>query len=141
MIVIYTSHGCASCRKVKNWLKEKDIKFVEKNIFKTLLNDKEIKYLLKRTENGSEDIISRRSKIIRDNNIDIDEISTDELCKFIVENPSVLRRPIIISDKNMQVGYDEEEIDVFKNELKKIGICDKNCAHYKVCGALREEKD
>ncbi len=141
MIVIYTSHGCASCRKVKNWLKEKDIKFVEKNIFKTLLNDKEIKYLLKRTENGSEDIISRRSKIIRDNNIDIDEISTDELCKFIVENPSVLRRPIIISDKNMQVGYDEEEIDVFKNELKKIGTCDKNCAHYKVCGALREEKD
>lgn len=142
MVVIYTSHGCASCRKVKNWLKERDIKFVEKNIFTTLLNDKEIKYLLSRTENGTDDIISKRSKIVRDNGIDLDEISTDELCKFIVENPSVLRRPIIISDKNMQVGYDEEEIDAFvPSELRKIATCDTCCPHFESCGALRKEEE
>lgn len=142
MVVIYTSHGCASCRKVKNWLKERDIKFVEKNIFTTLLNDKEIKYLLSRTENGTDDIISKRSKIVRDNGIDLDEISTDELCKFIVENPSVLRRPIIISDKNMQVGYDEEEIDAFvPAELRKIATCDNCCPHFESCGALRKEEE
>lgn len=142
MIVIYTSHGCASCRKVKNWLKERNINYIEKNIFNTLLNDKEIKYLLSRTENGSDDIISKRSKIVRDNNIDLDEISTDELCKFIVENPSVLRRPIIISDKNMQIGYDEEEIDAFvPAELRKIATCDTCCPHFDACGALRQEEE
>ena len=140
MIVIYTSHGCASCRKVKKWLQEHHINYIEKNIFNTLLNDKEIKYLLSRTENGTDDLISKRSKIIRDNNIDLDTISTDKLCHFIVDNPSVLRRPIIISDKNMQVGYDEEEIDAFvPNELRKIGKCDKKCPHYPTCGQLREE--
>lgn len=141
MIVIYTSHGCASCRKVKNWLKEHEIKYIEKNIFNTLLNDKEIKYLLSRTENGTDDLISKRSKIIRDSNIDLDNISVDDLCHFIANNPSVLRRPIIISDKNMQVGYDEEEIDAFvPSELRKIGKCDKNCPHYVTCGCLREEE-
>ena len=108
MIVIYTSHGCASCRKVKTWLKDRNIKYIEKNIFNTLLNDKEIKYLLSRTENGTD----------------------------------VLRRPIIISDKNMQVGYDEEEIDAFvPSELRKLAICDKSCPHYPTCGYLREEEE
>ncbi|WP_363317209.1 ArsC/Spx/MgsR family protein [uncultured Porphyromonas sp.] len=29
---------------------------------------------------------------------------------FIQENPSVLKRPIILNERNFQVGYDEEEI-------------------------------
>lgn len=96
MIVIYTSPGCASCRKVKAWLKERNIRFVEKNIFNVLLNKNEIKYLLSRSENGSDDIISKRSKIIQENKIDLDALSTDELINFIINNPSVLRRPIIL---------------------------------------------
>ena len=36
MIVVYTSPGCASCRKVKQWLKDRNLPFIEKNIFKTL---------------------------------------------------------------------------------------------------------
>ena len=84
MVVIYTSPGCASCRKVRNWMKEHNIKYIEKNIFNVLLNESEIRYLLKRTENGTDDIISKRSKIIRDNNIDIDSMSIDELIRFII---------------------------------------------------------
>ena len=43
MVIIYTSPGCASCRKAKQWLKDNNIEFVEKNIFTSLLNEKEIK--------------------------------------------------------------------------------------------------
>lgn len=138
MIVVYTSPGCASCRKVKTYLKDREIKYIEKNIFKTLLNEKEIKYLISRTDNGTEDIISKRSRIFQEGNYDIDGMSLDNLCKFICENPSVLKRPIIIDDRNLQVGFDEEEIEVF-NKVKKIGQCDKTCSHYANCGYLREE--
>ena len=106
MIVIYTSPGCASCRKVKQWLKERNLPFIEKNIFKTLLNDAEIKHLLMRSENGSDDIISKRSKIIQESNIDIDAMTTDQLIRFIKQNPSVLKRPIILDETSFQVGYD-----------------------------------
>ena len=138
MIVIYTSPGCASCRKVKAYLKDNKLKYIEKNIFKTLLSEKEIKYLISRTENGTDDLISRRSRIMQENHFNIDNMTVDELCKFIVENPSVLKRPIIISDKNIQVGFDEEEIEVF-NRIKRLGKCDPNCVHYATCGYLREE--
>jgi len=143
MIVIYTSPGCASCRKVKSWLKTHDLEFIEKNIFTTLLSRKEIQHILTKTENGFEDIISKRSKIIQENKVDFDSMSTNELVDFIIENPSVLRRPLIISEKIFQVGYDSEEIDAFiPRELKELAKADcgfKDCSQYKYCGALRAE--
>ena len=137
MIVIYTSPGCSSCRKVKNYLKDKQLRFIEKNIFNTLLNVEEIRYLISRTENGTDDIISKRSKIIQENKIDIDSMSLNELCNFIVENPSILKRPIIIDDRNLQIGYDEEEIELF-SRLKSMTKCDHACPHYENCGEIRK---
>lgn len=141
MIVVYTSPGCASCRKVKNWLKERNLPFVEKNIFTTLLNEVEIKHLLKRSENGTDDIISKRSKIMQDQHIDLDAFSMNELVKFIQSNPSILKRPIILNEKVFQVGYDEEEIDAFvPHELRKLAVfsCHDGCPNYDGCGKIRE---
>lgn len=113
MIVVYTSPGCASCRKVKKWLKEHNLKFLEKNIFNIQLNESEIKHLLMRSENGTEDIVSRRSKVIQESKIDIEDMSMNELVSFIQKNPSVLKRPIVLNEKSFLVGYDEEEIGAF----------------------------
>ena len=140
MIVVYTSPGCSSCRKVKKYLKDNNFKYIEKNIFKTLLNENEIKYLISRSDNGTDDIISKRSKVLKENNINLENMSVNELCKFVVNNPSILRRPIIIDDKNMQIGYDEEEMEVFVR-LKNMAKCDKNCSHYNICGLIREEEN
>lgn len=140
MIVIYTSPGCASCRKVRTYMKEHNLQYKEKNIFNTMLSEKEIKYLLSRTENGSDDLISKRSKIIQENKIDIESMTTDELIKFIVQNPSVLKRPIIIDDQNLQFGYDAEEIQTFRpSQIRDaVGGCESGCPHYETCGKVRE---
>lgn len=140
MIVIYTSPGCASCRKVKSWLKEKGLPFVEKNIFTTLLSDGEIRHLLMRSENGTDDIISKRSKILQEKKIDVDSMSTSQLIEFIRENPSVLKRPIILDEKSFHVGYDEDEIDVFlPAKLRNIAkdTCCTSCPNYPGCGKVR----
>lgn len=113
MIILYSSPGCASCRKVRQWLKDRNLKFIEKNIFTTMLSEKEIKLLLMRSENGTEDIISKRSKVMQESHIDVDELSISELITFIQRHPSVLKRPIIMNEKSFLVGYDEEEIDAF----------------------------
>ena len=78
MVLLYTSPGCASCRKAKQWLKDNNIEFVEKNIFTTLLNKEEIKYILSRCENGTEDIISVRSKAFMALKKDINDLSLNE---------------------------------------------------------------
>ena len=104
MLLLYTSSGCASCRKAKQWLKDNHIQFIEKNIFTTLMREDEIKYLLSRCENGTQDIISTRSNAYRSLNKNFDDMSMNELIMFIQDNPSVLKRPIILS-KNSAVSY------------------------------------
>ncbi len=143
MIVVYTSPGCASCRKVKQWLKDRDLPFIEKNIFKTLLNDSEIRHLLIRSENGTDDIVSKRSKIIQENHIDIDAMTVEQLIKFIKNNPSVLKRPIILNERNFQVGYDAEEITMFvPEELRNVAekSCPLNCIQIEGCAQVRKEE-
>lgn len=126
MIRIYTAPSCASCRKVKHWLNEHQIPYVEKNIFSTLLREEELKELLERSENGTDDIISKRSKIIKENKVDLNELSINQLIKFIQQNPSVLKRPIIIDERRFQVGYNSEEIRAFiPRELRKLAECDR----------------
>ncbi len=129
MITIYTSPSCASCRKVKKWFKDQNIPFKEKNIFSSVLNENELKDILSKTENGTEDIISSRSNIIKEGKINIDEMSISELITFIKNNPSVLKRPIMVDDRRVQVGYNPEEIRTFIPMARRIAemSCTHNC--------------
>ena len=144
MIILYTSPGCASCRKAKQWLKENDMNFVEKNIFTTLLKEGEIKYLLQRSENGTEDIISTRSKAFQALERNLEDLSLAELVDFIQNNPSVLKRPIIVNEKSFVVGYDDDEITALvPQHLRALSeqACGTQCPNYAICGKLRKANE
>ena len=113
MVTLYTSPSCTSCRKAKAWLQENGIPFKERNIFSEPLNIDEIKNILRMTEDGTEDIISKRSKAYSKLNVDLDELPMKQLYKLISKNPGLLRRPIIVDEKRLQIGYNEDEIRRF----------------------------
>ncbi len=140
MITIYTSPSCASCRKVIAWFKEQEIPFVEKSIFNKPLKPEDIKEMLMKSENGTDDIISTRSKIIKEQKIDIDSMKTSELIDFVVKNPSVLKRPIMVDDHRIQVGYNADEIRTFIPRAKRIAqwAC-LNCPEHDTCDHPQEE--
>ncbi|GAB5052479.1 MULTISPECIES: transcriptional regulator SpxA [Pediococcus] len=113
MVTLYTSPSCTSCRKARAWLKENNIPFKERNIFSEPLTMDEIKSILRMTENGTEEIISKRSKVFQKLNINLDELPLQKLFDLIQKNPGLLRRPIILDEKRLQVGYNEDEIRRF----------------------------
>lgn len=131
MIVIYTSPSCSSCRKVKKWFDDQHIPYREKNIFASRLSEEELKDMLIKAENGTDDIVSNRSKIIKEQKIDIESMKISELVSFIRENPSVLKRPIMIDDRRMQVGYNSEEIRTFIPRAQR--IAEMSCPHPEFC--------
>ncbi len=140
MIKIYTSPSCSSCRKVKKWFKEQEIPYVEKNIFAATLNEKELKEILIKSENGTEDIISPRSKIVKESGVDLENMTIKELIEFIRNNPSVLKRPIMVDDNKIQVGYNPEDITVFIPQAKRLALwaCD-NCPQINECDHKKDE--
>ncbi len=113
MIQIYTTPSCASCRKAKKWFDQYKIPYSEKNIFSIKLSKEDIFKMLANSENGFEDIISTRSKVFKEKHLEPDNMSIQELVNFIIDNPSVLKRPIIINENELQVGYNNEDITIF----------------------------
>ncbi|NMA90021.1 MAG: transcriptional regulator Spx [Amphibacillus sp.] len=113
MVTLYTSPSCTSCRKAKAWLEEHDIPYQERNIFSDTLTIDEIKEILRMTEDGTDEIISTRSKAFQKLEVDIEQMSLKDLIDTIQEYPGILRRPIILDEKRLQVGYNEDEIRRF----------------------------
>ena len=113
MIQIYTTPSCASCRKAKKWFDQYNIPYSEKNIFSIKLSKEDIFKMLANSENGFDDIISTRSKVFKEKQLEPDNMTIQELVDFIIENPSVLKRPIIINENELQVGYNNEDITIF----------------------------
>ena len=113
MVTLYTSPSCTSCRKARAWLEENNITYKERNIFSEPLTIVEIKSILRMTEDGTEEIISTRSKVFQELNVDLDDLPLNELFDLIQDNPGLLRRPIMVDEKRLQVGYNEDEIRRF----------------------------
>lgn len=113
MVTLFTTPSCTSCRKAKAWLEEYQIPYTEKNMAHEPLKINEIKSIMRLTEDGTEDIISKRSKVFKELNIDLDELSLMELFELIQDNPTLIRRPIILDEKRLQIGYNEDEIRQF----------------------------
>ncbi|AIK77611.1 Spx/MgsR family RNA polymerase-binding regulatory protein [Streptococcus anginosus] len=113
MVTLFLSPSCTSCRKARAWLSNHEVPFEEHNIMTSPLSTPELQHILSLTENGTDDIISTRSKIFQKLNLNVENLSISELLRLIEENPSLLRRPIILEDKRMQIGFNEDEIRAF----------------------------
>lgn len=136
MIKLFISSSCTSCRKVKSWFKEQNIPFIEKNILTGDLTIEDLKEILTKSLDGTEEIISSRSKIMKEQKIDLNNMSLNELYTFVRENPTVLKRPIIVDDRKIQVGYNEEEIRAFiplARRIANLACSHEECPTYGEC--------
>ncbi|MDN6626953.1 MAG: transcriptional regulator Spx [Pisciglobus halotolerans] len=115
MINLYVTTSCTSCRKARAWLESHNLPYVEKNILAQPLSIDELKAILRLTEEGTEEIISYRSHAYLElsNRVNIDDLSLEELLMLIHKNPELVRRPILIDEKRIQVGYNADDIRCF----------------------------
>ncbi|MEG9295264.1 transcriptional regulator SpxA [Mangrovibacillus sp. Mu-81] len=113
MVTLYITPSCTSCRKAKAWFEEHGIKYTERNIQAEPLTADEIKAILRLTEKGTEEIISTNSKTYKELDVDLDSLPLKQLYQLIMENPKMVKRPIMLDEKRIQVGYNDEEIRSF----------------------------
>ena len=113
MVTLYTTPSCTSCRKAKAWFEEHQIDYVERNILNNPLTVDEIKSILRLTEEGTSEIISTNSKTFQELNINLESLPLYEFYQLIIEHPKMLRRPIVLDEKRLQIGYNEDEIRSF----------------------------
>ena len=123
MLVLITIPGCPACRRLKNWFKEHDVVYKEKNLFRILLNDSE-----------TDDLIGLESKGRIENLVIYDgyqDMSDAEKREFLQQNPGIVRKPLL---------YNENQDDDFLYESTENLLaaartyCNENCIIYNCCG-------
>ncbi len=128
MIYLYVVTNCQSCKKAMKWFDDEKIEYKLINLLDGSLSKEDIFRMLINSENGFDDIISKRSVAYQQAKINFDEIKTSELISFIINNPTVLRRPIIVSKDILQVGYNADQIRAFiPKERRKLDFHGKEC--------------
>ncbi|MDQ0222628.1 transcriptional regulator Spx [Streptococcus moroccensis] len=113
MIKIYTVSSCTSCKKAKTWLNAHHLPYKEHNLGKESITKAEILEILSKTENGIASIVSSKNRYAKGLGVDIEDLSVNEVIDIITENPRILKSPILIDTKRLQVGYKEDDIRAF----------------------------
>ncbi|MGT2926753.1 transcriptional regulator Spx [Streptococcus cuniculipharyngis] len=113
MIKIYTISSCTSCKKAKTWLNAHKLPYKEQNLAKEPLTKEEILTILKKTESGVESIVSSKNRYAKALDCNLDDLSVSQVIDIIQENPRILKSPILIDEKRLQVGYKEDDIRAF----------------------------
>lgn len=86
-VTLYTSPSCTSCRKARLWFEEHGIAYREQNIFSEPLTVNDIKSILRLTEDGTEEIVSKRSRAYQELTVDLDDLPLRDLYALIQEHP------------------------------------------------------
>lgn len=119
--VVYTIKGNRQCRSTLAFLEEHNIEYIEKNVNADGLNRESLLNLVQ-SVGGFDDIFAKRSlpykeldKLMQDKNT-----RTSMIFDFILENPRVLKYPILFDNKRVMIGFNELDIRAFIPRKVKI---------------------
>ncbi|EKQ20329.1 glutaredoxin family arsenate reductase-related protein [Lacticaseibacillus paracasei] len=113
MIKLYTSGSSKSSREARAWLEANGLPFQEISLSKQGISKPQILELLARSEDGIDSLVSRRSKAFQALDIDFYALSLKEAVALLSEHPAILRRPIIVDDRRLLFGFNQDSVRVF----------------------------
>lgn len=117
MLYILTIPGCLKAKRAKQYFKDNEIEFREYNLFEVLLNDDKCMILLsylKSVPQGLMELIKKE-----------DFSDLNEARNYVLHHPSLLARPLILSDK---MHLPDETLTVILSHN-----CRQNCSQYSIC--------
>ena len=108
---------CSTCKKAKNWLKENDVEFIDRNIVEETPTAKELNEWIQRSGQELKKWFNTSGLKYKELNLKdkLLNMSDKEKIELLASDGMLIKRPILISDKGVFIG--------FKEETWKICIC------------------
>jgi arsenate reductase len=98
--------------------RENNVEFENVNYFNEPLTEEKLRGLLRKTNLSPFEILRAREPLAKELNL-TPETAPDEIIKAIIENPSLLQRPIVeIGEKAVLARPIERAIDLLKAETR-----------------------
>ena len=114
MVVLYYGFSSKSCRKARLWFKEHRIPVDERRI--RFITREDLLSALRLSERGFRDLLKRSEQCDERLSALIEHtmnLSFPAAVDFTLENPDVLKVPLILDENKLVIGYNTETIRVF----------------------------
>jgi len=102
----YQKPTCSTCRKAKKWLHERGVKVQEIDL-NPGLSEAEIDTLI-----GARDytkFLNFRNELYRERKMKTNPPTRAEAIKLMSQHPNLIRRPILVEESKIVLGFDEEQ--------------------------------
>lgn len=108
MITLYGIPNCDTIKKARQWLSKNDIDYQFHDYKKLGVPEKQLKQWSKKV--GWEILLNKRGTSWRK----LDETTKSSInekiaIKIMLENPSIIKRPVLDTDGEIKVGFSEQE--------------------------------
>ena len=109
-ITFFTYPSCTSCRKTKKWLSAHSVDVQERHLFRETPTKQELLKLLSMSSEGLDELLATRSSTFKSLNMDVDDMPLSAVIDLIIQEPKLLRRPILTDGEAIVVGYNLEKL-------------------------------
>lgn len=110
MLHVIGIKNCDTIKKTRKWLNENEVEFEFIDLKKEPLTIDEIKELEFKV--GLDVLVNKRGTTYRNLGLKDKNLSDQEMIQALQENQSMIKRPVLVLDEAVLVGYDEK---AFKN--------------------------
>jgi arsenate reductase len=120
MIELIEYPKCSTCKKAKTWLEEHHIEFHDRDITTETPIKEELKTYLKISQYPIKKFFNTSGNLYKKFALKdkLDTMSEDEKLELLSQHGMLIKRPLVVSDSFILVGFREKEW----NEL----LCEKN---------------
>ncbi|HVL25138.1 MAG TPA: arsenate reductase family protein [Thermomicrobiales bacterium] len=107
MITAYVYNSCTSCRKTDEVLKQSGVPYARREFFKERFTRDELAQVLEGAGLTASNVLSRRSRVYKERDLEHADLTDDQLLNLMVEEPTLLRRPLVLDGEQVIVGHNE----------------------------------
>lgn len=102
--------SCSQCRDARKALEQKGFNLVTRDFFKKPFTESELRSLLKRSKLKPRDVFSYKSPSVKAMDLEPDLLTDDEMIRLMIQEPRLIRRPLILVNDDLLVGFDKHKL-------------------------------
>lgn len=101
---------CSTCKKAKKWLEENDVEFIDRNIVEETPTIEELTEWIKSNELDIKKWFNTSGLKYKELNLKekLLNMSDEEKIKLLASDGMLIKRPLLITDKGIYIGFKEE---------------------------------
>lgn len=102
---------CSTCKKAKKWLTDNNVVFEDRNIIENTPTENELKKWINDSKKDIKNFFNTSGMKYKELNLKekLINMTDEDKIKLLSSDGMLIKRPLVITDKNILVGFKEKE--------------------------------